>query len=129
MADRKRATLRRSTVVFLVGNLEATARWYEAIGFKTELFPPGFGIFRRDVVDIFVQQTDGYVRPNDPGRQHRDAWDVYIETDNVYALFEELSKRPGVTVTRELCRQEYGQIEFSIKDPNGYELVFAQPTE
>jgi hypothetical protein len=32
-----------------------------------------------------------------------------------------------VKVTRGLCRQEYGQIEFDVMDPSGYVLVFAQP--
>jgi hypothetical protein len=114
-------------VVFLVGDLEATARWYESIGFTAQLFPPGFAILRRDAVEIFIQQTDGYVRPNDPARDDRRAWDVYIQTDNLRALFDEFSMRPGITVTREISRQDYGALEFNIKDPNGYELVFAQP--
>jgi len=53
---------------------------------------------------------------------------VYIETDNVAALFEEISSRPDAKITQGLTRQEYGQIEFEVTDPNGYVLVFAQPS-
>jgi hypothetical protein len=52
---------------------------------------------------------------------------VFIETDTVDALFEEFSRLHDVKVTRGLCRQEYGQIEFEVMDPNAYVLVFAQP--
>jgi len=122
-----KAKLRNSTVVFLVGNIEPTMAWYERLGFEARYFPPGFAILRRDDVEIFLQHHDGYVRPDDPGAREREAWNVYIETDNVEALFRELSQRPDVNITRGLCPQEYGQVEFNVTDPNGYVLVFAQP--
>jgi hypothetical protein len=121
------AKLINSTSVFLVGNIEETMRWYEGLGFTTRYYPPGFCILRRDTVSIFLQQQDGYVKPDDPGARAREAWNVYIETDAVAALFEEFSQRPDVKIVRPLCRQEYGQIEFDVMDLNGYRLVFAQP--
>jgi hypothetical protein len=51
---------------------------------------------------------------------------VYIDTDDVAALYDELSRLPDVTIARTPCRQDYGQIEFDVIDPNGYRLVFAQ---
>jgi hypothetical protein len=122
----QRARLRNSTSVFLVGDLDGTAQWYERLGFEARVFPPGFATLRRDSVEIFLQHTDGYVRPDDHARDERDAWDVYIGTDNVAALFAEFSRRPGVNILREPSPQEYGQIEFDVMDPNGYRLVFAQ---
>jgi predicted enzyme related to lactoylglutathione lyase len=126
-ASVERATLCNSTVVLLVGNIAATMQWYERIGFEAHYFPPGFCVLRRDAVKIFLQQEDGYMKPDDPAARRRGAWNVYIETDNVDALFEEVSQRDDVKVTRGLRRQEYGQIEFDIMDQNGYVLVFAQP--
>src|SRR5690349_15799002 len=82
-----KAKLRNSTVVFLVGNIEPTMAWYERLGFEARYFPPGFAILRRDDVEIFLQHHDGYVRPDDPGAREREAWNVYIETVNVEALF------------------------------------------
>jgi hypothetical protein len=67
------------------------------------------------------------VAPQDPGRAEREAWDVYIVSDDVKALFEEYSALGGVTISRELCPQEYGMIEFDVMDLNGRRLVFAQP--
>jgi len=122
-----RARLRNTTSVFLVGDLEATARWYAGLGFQAQVFPPGFAILQRDDVEIFIQQTDGYARPDDRGRHEREAWDLYIETDDVAALFAELSARKDVKILREPTPQIYRQIEFDVMDPNGYRLVFAQP--
>jgi predicted enzyme related to lactoylglutathione lyase len=125
---RSEAKLGKSTPVFLVGsNIEATMAWYQAIGFEVQYFPPGFCILRRDAVEIFLQVHDGYVRPDDPGARERGAWNAYIETDNVEALFDQISKRPNVKILRPPHPQPYGQTEFEVVDPNGYVLVFAQP--
>ena len=132
----RRAKLRNSTTVFLVGNIEPTMEWYKQLGFRSEYkqlgfrseyYPPGFAILRRDDVEIFLQQQPGYVAPDDSGRRERHAWNVYIVTDNVKALFEEYSALPGVKIARHLCPQDYGMIEFDVMDLNGHRLVFAQP--
>jgi hypothetical protein len=122
-----RAKLHRSTTVFLVGNIEPTMKWYEQLGFTSEYYPPGFAILRRDEIEIFLQQQAGYVAPDDSGRGKREAWNVYIVTDDVRALYAEFSALPGVTISRPLCEQEYGMLEFDVMDLNGHRLVFAQP--
>ncbi|MEO8098435.1 MAG: hypothetical protein ABI811_12100 [Acidobacteriota bacterium] len=123
-----RAKLRKSTTVFLVGNIEPTMEWYKRLGFASEYFPPGFAILSRDEIQIFLQQHPGYVAPEDTGRHERDAWDVYILADDVNALYEEYAALAGIEISRELCRQEYGMTEFDVMDLNGHRLVFAQPT-
>jgi hypothetical protein len=121
-----RAKLRNSTTVFLIGNIEPTMEWYKRLGFDPEYYPPGFAILRRDEIQIFLQQQPGYVAPDDPGRRERHAWDLYIITDDVKALYEEYSAS-GVKISRQLCQQEYGMMEFDVMDLNGHRLVFAQP--
>lgn len=122
-----RAKLRNSTTVFLVGNVEPTIEWYKALGFESEYYPPGFAILRRDSVEIFLQQQPGYVTPDDAGRRKRHAWNVYIITDDVKALYAEFAALPKVKIARPLCQQEYGMMEFDVMDLNGHRLVFAQP--
>lgn len=122
-----RAKLRNSTTVFLVGNIEPTMEWYKKLGFEAQYYPPGFAILRRDDVEIFLQQQPGYVAPEDPGRRERVAWNVYIVTDDVRALYAEYSALPGVKISRPLCPQDYGMMEFDVIDLNGHRLVFAQP--
>jgi hypothetical protein len=121
------AKLRDTTAVFLVGNIEPTMAWYKQLGFESEYYPPGFAILRRDEIEIFLQQQPGYVAPDDPGRRERSAWDLYTVTDDVKGLFAEFSGVPGVTISRPLCPQEYGMMEFDVMDLNGRRLVFAQP--
>jgi len=121
-----RARLRNSTTVLLVGNIEATMEWYRLLGFESRSYPPGFAILRRDEIEIFLQQQPGYVAPDDPGRRARHAWNVYIVTDNVEALFAEFSAA-GVKISRPLSTQNYGMKEFDVMDLNGHRLVFAQP--
>src|SRR2546427_11560074 len=89
-----RAKLRNSTTVFLVGNIEPTMEWYKQLGFDSRYYPPGFAILRRDDIEIFLQQQSGYVAPEDAGRRKRQAWDIYIVTDDVKALYEEYSAVP-----------------------------------
>lgn len=122
-----RAKLLSSTTIFLVGNIEPTMEWYKRLGFESTYFPPGFAILSRDGIDIFLQQQPGYVAPEDPGRREREAWDVYIRADDVRALYEEFSALPGIEISRPLCPQEYGMLEFDVMDLNGHRLVFAQP--
>jgi len=123
-----RAKLRNSTTVFLVGNIETTIAWYKQLGFESEYYPPGFAILRRDI-EIFLQQQPGYVAPEDPGRRERHAWNVYIVTDDVQALYAEYSALPGLKISRHLSRQDYGMMEFDVVDLNGHRLVFAQPIQ
>lgn len=127
MEVQARAKLRNSTTVFLVGNIEPTMEWYKQLGFQSEYYPPGFAILRRDDIEIFLQQQPGYVAPDDPGRRERDAWNVYIVSDDVKTLYDEYSSLPGVKISRQLCAQEYGMMEFDVIDLNGHRLVFAQP--
>jgi len=122
-----RAKLLKSTTVFLVGNIEPTMEWYKRLGFQSEYYPPGFAILRRDEIEIFLQQQQGYVAPDDPGRRERHAWNVYIITEDVKALYEEYSSLPGVKISGQLRPQDYGMMEFDVIDLNGHRLVFAQP--
>ena len=122
------ARLRKSTTVFLVGNIEATMDWYRQLGFESQYYPPGFATLRPNDVEIFFQQQPDYVAPDDPGRRDREAWDVYILTGDVRALYAEYTALPGLNVSRGLCAQDYGMTEFDVEDLNGHRLVFAQPT-
>lgn len=123
------ARLQKSTTVLLVGNIEPTMEWYKRLGFASEYYPPGFAILRRDEIEIFLQQQPGYTAPDDPGRREREAWNIYIITDDVKALCNEYSALPGVKISRSLCAQDYGMMEFDVMDLNGHRLVFAQPIQ
>lgn len=127
----RRPTLRSSSAVFLVADIAATMPWYMGLGFTASPFPPSpphtFAILARDRVEIMLQQLDGYVKPDLYAQRGGGVWNLYIETDDVEGLYEACSQR-GVKIIRKPHRQPYGQIELEVADPNGYVLVFAQPT-
>ena len=130
--DRSNAKLHRATPVFLVSDIAATMQWYSGtLGFHADAVPESpphhFCILKKDNVEIFLQQLDGYRKPDLYHKRDGGVWSVYLRMQGVHELFHQLSKLKEVTGLEPLCHQPYGQTEFVIKDPNGYALVFAEP--
>jgi uncharacterized glyoxalase superfamily protein PhnB len=126
--------LQSTTPVFLVGDIATTLQWYRTnLQFEGRAIPDepphAFAIMEKDRVQIFLQQLAGYQKPDLYHQRDGGVWHAYVHTDGVRELYEAVSKRVDVVMVYELRRQEYGQIEFAIKDPNGYVLVFAQAAE
>ncbi len=131
MKDRTAPRLEATSPVFLVADVAATLRWYEKhLGFRGGAVPAkpphNFGIVRRDDVEIMLQRLDGYRKPEEYGKREGGAWNVFVRTRNVQQLFEELSAQGEVEILEGLCPQDYGQLQFVIRDPNGYVIVFAE---
>ena len=129
--DSSPARLYGTVPVFLVGDIASTMRWYvENLGFTTDPFPESppyhFCILCKDDVQIFLQQLDGYQKPDVYDEREGGVWNAYLRTEGVRALFDALSQRPGVMILEPLCHQPYGQTEFVVRDPNGYAIVFAE---
>jgi catechol 2,3-dioxygenase-like lactoylglutathione lyase family enzyme len=123
--------LRQAVPVFLVSDIAATMQWYTArLGFHARAIPESppytFCILSGDGVDIFLQQLDGYQKPDLYDQREGGVWNVYLEIQGVRDLFAALSQLPDVKIIEPLCHQQYGQTEFVIRDPNGYMLVFAE---
>jgi predicted enzyme related to lactoylglutathione lyase len=125
--------LRSAVPVFLVPDVAATMAWYKrTLGFAgnavPEQPPHNFCILWKDSVEIFLQRLSGYERPDHYRERPGGVWDAYIRMNDVAAFYEAIRSQAGVTVLQPLHRQPYGQNEFEIKDPNGYVLVFAEPS-
>jgi uncharacterized glyoxalase superfamily protein PhnB len=125
------AKLYEAVPVFLVGDIAATMKWYSArLGFDARAVPESpphdFCILKRDDVKLFLQQLDGYRKPDVYDQREGGVWNVYLQTDDVRELFQALSQLEDVTIIEPLSRQPYGQTEFVVRDPNGYTLVFAE---
>jgi predicted enzyme related to lactoylglutathione lyase len=123
--------VQEAIAVFLVGDIASTMRWYaEQFAFQAHAVPSSpphtFGILRKDDATIFLQQLDGYRKPDLHAQREGGVWSVYLQVDEIQPLFDRLSKLEGVTILEPLCHQPYGQTEFVLSDPNGYALVFAQ---
>ena len=123
--------LRSTAPVFLVADVAATMRWYlEKLGFDADPFPASpphaFCILTRDRVEIMLQQLAGYQKPDLFEKRGGGVWNVYVRMEGVRALYETVSKLGDVAIVEPLRRQEYGDTEFVIRDPNGYILVFSE---
>jgi len=122
-----------TTPVFLVADIAATMRWYQTnLQFDGRAVPESpphtFGIMSKDDIQIFLQQLEGYEKPDPYENREGGVWNVYVQMEGVREFFETVSTLGDVTMVERLRRQPYGQIEFAIKDPNGYVLVFAERT-
>lgn len=119
------------TPVFPVSDISATIRWYEEqLGFIGDPFPDSepyvFAILRRDDVTIMLQRIEGYEKPDLYNSRSGGVWDAYIRVEGVRDLFE--SVKDEATIVQPLRRQPYGNWEFEVRDPNGYLLVFSEPS-
>ncbi len=114
---------------FLVADVGATARWYrDVLGFVFDTFPQiepfEWASLRRDGVEIMLQRSPGYAKPDLDPLRPGGAWDAYIYLTDMDGLFAAIADR--VQVRRPPCDQPYQMREFEIADPNGYVLVFGQ---
>jgi catechol 2,3-dioxygenase-like lactoylglutathione lyase family enzyme len=127
-----------------VPDLDATVAWYQAIGWeltgshgdepgKLDFAHLSFG----DASLMFVP-TGGQQRVTAP--QRLSLWIQTSRLDELYALLKnqqlersrallagEPTDIPEVNFTADLYTAFYGQREFGFMDPNGIELMFAQP--
>jgi predicted enzyme related to lactoylglutathione lyase len=117
--------------VFLVADIASTMAWYRAtLGFAGYTFPESppysFCILSKDDVQIFLQQLEGYRKPDVYEQREGGVWNAYLQVRGVRHLYQAVSELTDITVLEPICHQEYGQTEFVIRDPNGYVLVLAE---
>ncbi len=120
--------IRSAVPTFLVDDIASTARWYEKeLGFSLAgQFPAHepyvFASLQRDGAELMLLNLAGYGKPDLSARRPAGLWDAYFRTSGVAALYETLKDKPFVMMS--LTRRPYGDIEFGVRDPNGYLLVF-----
>lgn len=130
------------TVNLLVADVNATMTFYvDVLGFEFTLgviegtedtvFEStderlAFAMLKRDDVDLMLQSHASVAAELDDFRapQGGDSVALYIDVDDVVALWEQLRER--VDVVEDLRTKFYGAQEFSFRDPNGILIGFAQ---
>ena len=114
---------------FPVADVDATIRWYQQyLGFEANPFPDHkpyvFAILYRENAEIMLQLVKGYEKPNLYARRSGGVWDAYLRVIGVQDLYD--SVRDNVEVLRPLRKMPYLQMEFEVRDLNGYVLVFSE---
>ena len=124
--------LSKAAPTFPVADVDATIRWYESeLGFTSYPFPDKppyvFASVCRDDVEIMFQRIESYQKPDLYQRRRGGVWDAYIRLEGVKDFYE--SVKDTVEIRTSLRKQDYGDWEFEVKDPNGYILVFSELIE
>jgi catechol 2,3-dioxygenase-like lactoylglutathione lyase family enzyme len=114
---------------FPVADIAATIHWYETnLGFTSFTFkgPPPyvFASVWRDWVQIMFQWVEGYQKPDLYHLRNGGVWDAYIRMEGVKEFYEAV--RDKIEIRNPLRKQDYGDWEFEVRDPNGYILVFSE---
>ena len=113
---------------FLVSDIDATARWYvDELGFTLAGHVPPqppyvYASLMRDSAELMLLNLAGYEKPDLSPRRPDGLWDAYFRTHGVAELYETVREKSFVKMP--LTRQSYGDLEFEVRDPNGYVLVF-----
>ena len=108
-------------VIEVVGpDIEASLAFYREIGFEVARRTGGFAVLHREGQRLFVAE--------DPSAPTAPRWtSLRLMTGDVDALHDQLRDR-GVTIVLPLGDRPYGLREFVVRDPNGLDIRFSQPT-
>jgi len=134
MAD----SITRGVPMIRVPDIAETIDWYVSIGFKE------VGRYADNGVVVWGMVSFGNARIalNINGKVGEHDVSLWFETDQIKPLYELLKSRQiqsaqaslagataapeGIKFEEDLYQPFYGGLQFSIRDPNGYSLVFLQ---
>lgn len=118
----KNSQLLSSSKIFIVNDKEKAKQYYlSVLGFEDG----GHGIFGRDGLSIILHENKsvGAVRPNNLVDNF--SADMYSAVKGVDSLYGEFVSK-GANIVKGLTREETGMKEFTVKDVDGYWLVFGE---
>ena len=110
---------RLSAVTVATGDLDASVRFYEALGFQRHYVHEDFASFVLDGVYINLAYRKGYQNFGNWGR-------VIFYVDDVDAMYNRCIQE-GLTPDSRPRDAEWHERYFHITDPSGHELSFAKP--
>jgi uncharacterized glyoxalase superfamily protein PhnB len=134
-ADRADWELTGVTPQLVVRDVAASADFYrERLGFEVlqrvkERDVLTYALLRSGSVTLALQ-TERKVREDFPeikSARPGSGANLIFKTNNAKALYDKVRGR--TTIVRELQTTFYGSSEFSLRDPNGYVLTFAQAAD
>jgi catechol 2,3-dioxygenase-like lactoylglutathione lyase family enzyme len=108
------------------GDLPRTVAFYTVrLGFEVDVaWPeerPSFVILRRDATSL------GFFEPNEHQPGNVGYVELYIEVGDALDLHRRIASQLAVEWGPEIY--SYGRREFAIRDPDGYLVIFTEPTE
>ena len=131
--------LKQISPLLQVRDLAASVAFYaQKLGFRTGSTEGGFSVIRRDDCVIYLaQKTKDADVTNKAARAADDGWcsydlHIHCQPGTLDALYEEFRAR-GVPMHEDFeagpVTRPYGIRDFSVIDPDGYEIVFGEECE
>jgi catechol 2,3-dioxygenase-like lactoylglutathione lyase family enzyme len=119
--------LQTAAPTFAVADIAKTIAWYrEHFDVHADTFPDHepflWATIWRDDVEIMLLRVEGYEKPDLRPMRRAGVWDVYLRTTGILDLYAKLEGK--VETLSRPTRMPYGLVEFAVRDPNGYILVF-----
>jgi len=105
----------------IVRDLERSLAFYTALGFTLERRTGEFAVLRWDARRIFLAQHGDL--PELQGRARANLRILTADVDRIWAMVQALD----LPVERPVADRDYGLRDFSVRDPDGFELRFATP--
>jgi len=134
--DKKAIMLKQISPLLQVRDLAASVAFYgQKLGFRAGSIEGGFCVIRRDECAIFLaQKTKDADVTNRAARAGNEDWcnyDLHIHCergtlDRLYAEFAAKGVRMPDAYRSGPVLRSYGVRDFSVLDPDGYDLVFGE---
>ena len=110
-------------VEVVVRDLEHSLAFYTALGFTLARRDGGFAALQWGARWLFLDQRSDLPELSGPARAN--ARIIVADVDQLWATAQAL----GLPVERPIANRSYGLRDFTVRDPDGFELRFATPLE
>ena len=114
---------------FVVKDVISTAEYYrDVLGFTEINYfmnPPVYAMVQRDGIQVHFGKADSDLFQTSNVPLRKVGFDMYFWVNDVKTLIEEF-KANQANIVEPLTTRVYGNIEFAIKDCNGFKLTFGQ---
>src|SRR5437899_5598847 len=131
--EKKPMNVKRITPVLLVQEIEPIVPfWVDRLGFAKTIEVPegnrlGFVTFQKDSVEVMYQTYSSVEKdapPSMPAEAGKGPTYLYMEVGDLDAVLAALR---NVNIVMPVRTSFYGMREFSVQDPGGHFITFAQP--
>ncbi len=119
-------TVKKISPMLAVADMDETVSFYTTVlGFSVPMTSPEYSIIERDGSTIFLMKADN----DEVVRCVRGHTEIYIEVDDIQALWQHVATYKQQYKIRDLFDQPYGMTEFHIGDPNDCLVFVGQQTQ
>lgn len=124
--------MKNSVVELMVDDIQRSVSFYiDILGFEKEFEVPEknppFVSITKDEVHISFFKREEFVKevPKFMNMRLGGSFVLNIEVEDIQGLYDSIKEK--VTIVKELYKTDYGTLEFTMEDSDGYVLLFKQP--